>query len=198
MMRLKLKIFSGLTFLMLGIAPCLSWALEPDDGFSLGHKIETHHFTVLIESGVDDEALIRALNIGPQDNFLSGQIMAESPYSPDNLGNQLDILFGWVCSVLDMKLYSYKGVIKIAHDENALKQLFHKLYGQPGFSDKSFFVQEINTIYVAAPDFTKEILGHEMGHAAMGSYFLVQPPEKVAEVLAGYVEYQLRKQSAQR
>lgn len=32
-----------------------------------------------------------------------------------------------------------------------------------------------------------------MGHALMSHYFVVQPSVKIQEVLAGYVEYQLRK-----
>jgi len=36
-------------------------------------------------------------------------------------------------------------------------------------------------------------LGHEIGHAVISNYFVVQPPIRIQEVLAGYVEYQLRK-----
>ncbi|MBI3601968.1 MAG: hypothetical protein HY209_03650 [Candidatus Omnitrophica bacterium] len=196
-MRPKTNLLSVLIFAMAVVAVSLSWAATVDDGFSVGHKIETRHFNVFIAPGVDDALLIRSLDIGPEHKILSGQSTAGVSYSANNLGDLLDVLFGWVCNVLDMKLYSYKGVIKIARDENELKGVFRKLYGQEGYSQKAFYVSELNTIYIAAPDFTKEILSHEMGHAIMGSYFVVQPPEKIAEVLAGYIEYQLRKSNTQ-
>jgi hypothetical protein len=37
------------------------------------------------------------------------------------------------------------------------------------------------------------VLGHEIAHAIMSHYFVVLPSEKIQEVLAGFVEYQLRK-----
>ena len=38
-----------------------------------------------------------------------------------------------------------------------------------------------------------KVLGHEIGHAVISHYFVVLPSVKVQEVLAVYVEYQLRK-----
>jgi len=34
---------------------------------------------------------------------------------------------------------------------------------------------------------------HEIAHAVISHYFIVPPPAKIQEVLAGYVEYDLRK-----
>jgi hypothetical protein len=191
MIRFQEKIICCLFITISSFMPSLSWAL--DDGFSVGRKIETRHFTVLIESGVSEESLIRSLDMSSVFGIISGSITGGSSYSPSSLSDLLDALFNWDCRILDMPLYSYKGTIKIARDQQEIKSIFMKLYGQPGFSNKSFFIQEINTIYIASTDFTKEILAHEMGHAIMGSFFVVQPPDKIAEVLAGYVEYQLRK-----
>jgi hypothetical protein len=56
----------------------------------------------------------------------------------------------------------------------------------------SFYVYDLNTIYVSAGSFKREVLGHEIAHAVISHYFVVQPPMKAQEVLAGYVEYQLR------
>jgi hypothetical protein len=52
---------------------------------------------------------------------------------------------------------------------------------------------EGNTIYVSLKDVSLGMLAHEVAHAIISSYFVVAPPEKVQEVLAGYVEYSIRK-----
>jgi hypothetical protein len=39
------------------------------------------------------------------------------------------------------------------------------------------------------------MLGHEIAHAIISSFFIVPPPEKIQEVLAGYVDYSLLKKS---
>jgi hypothetical protein len=57
----------------------------------------------------------------------------------------------------------------------------------------SFFVNDLNTIYIAADHFDVGVLGHEIAHTVQSHYFVVAAPTKVQEVLAGYVEYQLRK-----
>ena len=51
----------------------------------------------------------------------------------------------------------------------------------------------MNTIYASAENFKIGVIGHEIAHAVISHYFVVQPSVKIQEVLAGYVEYQLRK-----
>ena len=62
---------------------------------------------------------------------------------------------------------------------------------QKTYNDVTF--TDINTIYITAENFKKAVLGHEVAHAVISHYFVVQPSMKVQEVLAGYIEYQLRK-----
>ncbi|MBF0485354.1 MAG: hypothetical protein HQL16_02450 [Candidatus Omnitrophica bacterium] len=199
-MRLKfiknLVAFLLFTAMVLAISVSPAFARGPDDGFSAAKKIETRYFSVSLASGVDEPALIQSLNIGPEYNIfssLNARSGSGASFSINNLGDLLDGLFEWACGIMDMNLYSYRGSIKIAREENDLKVIYQRLYGQEGYSEKGFYIAEVNTLYIAAPDFTKEILGHEMGHAIISSFFVVQPPAKVQEVLAGYIEYQLRK-----
>jgi hypothetical protein len=171
-----------------------SWAV--DDGFPSGKKIVSRYFTVTLAPGVDEGALVSRLNIGPQHKILAGESLKGVTYSPNNLGDLLDALFGWACGVLDMQLYSYRGEIKVTADAKQLSAVYQKLYGRDSRSDKGFYIFEVNTLYVTADAFTREIVGHELAHAVISNFFVVQPPEKVAEVLAGYIEYQLRKISS--
>jgi hypothetical protein len=175
---------------VLFMSPQMAISAEARDGFVSQQSIQTKHFSIELAGGVSPTQLADKLNILPVYHLLTISSLKENN---NDFGHLIDVLFTWVCQTLDMQLYSYKGIIKVVPTRNDLKAILLKLYGREGHSHQSFFVSELNTIYIAAEDFTKEILSHEMGHAIMENFFVVQPPEKAAEVLAGYVEYQLRK-----
>lgn len=165
-----------------------------NDGFGEGRKISGKYFTVMYKPGVEVGTLTQQLNIGLTDKILSGNISSQGNSSAEaELAEMLDILFLTVSDILDVHLYSFQGTIKVCPDEDALASVYKNLFeGEPG-SRLSFYVNELNAIYITAGHFKREILGHEIAHAILSHYFVVQPPVKVAEVLAGYVEYQLRK-----
>ncbi len=170
------------------------WALPVDDSFSVAKKIESQYFTIYLAPGVNENDLITTLDISSTHKILAGRSLTQ----PDSLSGLIDALFIWAGGVLDMQLNSYKGSIKIARDAVGLADIYRKLYGMNYNGEKGFYIVEINTLYIAAPDVTKEILGHEIGHAIISNFFVVQPPAKVQEVLAGYIEYQLRKPAPRR
>ena len=168
-------------------------ARMPEDGFAAVKTIDTRHFSLQLGAGVSEAALIQTLDISPQHKVLAGQNLQGATYAPDNLGDLLDALFSWAGNILDMNLYSYKGSIKVVRTPEALSEIYRKLYGAEDHAEKSFYIFELNTIYATQDDFTKEIIGHEMAHGIVCNFFVVPPPAKVQEVLAGYIEYQLRK-----
>ncbi len=171
-----------------------SWAGPPiDDGFQPSARIESRHFSIFLEAGVDEGLLLQKLDIGPDHKILAGQALQAASFFPAGLPDLLDALFIWSCGVLDMNLFNYRGNIKIAKEPGRLKEVYFKLYGVAGRDEKAFYIYELNTLYISEQDFTKEILGHEIAHAIISNFFVVQPPQKVAEVLAGYIEFQLRK-----
>ena len=177
--------------MLIGGSP--AFARSPDDGFVAGRKLEARYFSIQIAAGVDELQLVQALDVGPGHKILAGQMAGSPQFSSTSLADILDAFFLWSCSILDMQLYSYRGNVKVVPDEAALAGVYRRLYGEDRPGEKAFYVYENNTVYVAAPHFTKEIVGHEVAHAIISNFFVVQPPEKVAEVLAGYIEYQLRK-----
>jgi hypothetical protein len=174
-----------------------AFAKGPDDGFSSAKKMDGRYFTVDLAEGVDELSLVQSLNIAPQDKILAGQSTDMPQFSSNKLIDLVDALFLWSCNVLDMQLYTYRGSLKVVRDEAALAEVYRRLYGTERTGEKAFYVYEGNTVYVAAADFTKEIVGHEVAHAVISNFFVVQPPAKVQEVLAGYIEYQLRKPAIQ-
>jgi len=180
-----------LAFLFVTVAGAAQAAAGPSDGFTPARIVASRFFSIQLAPGVDELALITSLGLGPDSKVLAGQSLSAS----NNLGSLLDALFIWACGVLDMQLYSYRGTIKVVRDQNELADIYLRLYGTERRSERGFYIYELNTLYVTAQDFTKEIVGHEMGHAIISNFFVVQAPEKVQEVLAGYIEYQLRKKN---
>ena len=168
-----------------------AWAA--DDGFGAAGRIEGSHFTIYYKSGVDLNNLIGQLNISKTDEMLAGQAVDLS--APERrLASSLDVLFNRACSVLDMHVYSFKGSIKIFSTQQELAAFYDTLYHRElPCTGLSFYLYDFNSIYITAENFRREVLGHEIGHAVMSNYFVVQPSVKIQEVLAGYVEYQLRK-----
>jgi hypothetical protein len=151
------------------------------DGFVAAKRIETAYFTVSLAPGVDEAGLARKLDVRRPARPASG------------LGEVLDRFYEWAGRVLDMQVTGYHGHVKVARDARHLKDIYLRLYGAAATPAKGFYVPEQRTLYVSAPDFTREVLAHEIGHVVVSHYFVVQPSVKAAEVLAGYIEFQLRK-----
>lgn len=180
-----LAILISLFFLTIG------FAYSYDDGFPEGQKVSGEHFTVYCATQVDAVNLAQRLNIGFSDRILAGE--NSRPSAGAGLAGMLDTLFLRVCNILDMNLYSYQGTIKVCRDYAQLEEIYKNLFSSELGGKYSFYVYNLNTIYISAERFRSEILGHEMAHAIISHFFVVQPPVKIQEVLAGYVEYQLRK-----
>ncbi|MGE5279318.1 MAG: hypothetical protein ACM3L6_01055 [Deltaproteobacteria bacterium] len=179
----------GLLFLWTGCA-----SAAPDDGFGRSRKLAGAHFDIYVPPEAVSADLVRGLDIGASDKLLAGAPVKSAGTTDEELAASVDALFFLVCDILDMPLFSYKGSIKVCRDEEDLGRVYAALFGKkPGAPMGSFYVHELNTIYIAAADFRRPVLGHEIGHAVISNFFVVPSPMKVQEVLAGYVEYQLRK-----
>lgn len=169
--------------------PLFGTVFAIDDGFGAAKKIEGKYFTIYYSPQVDISGLPQQLNLGPSDKILVG-----GSANTMNLAEMLDTLYILVGDTLDMHIYSFKGNIKICPSHQQLDSIYNNLFGKSLTSSAySFYVYDLNTIYASAENFKIGVVGHEIAHAIISHYFVVQPPVKVAEVLAGYVEYQLRK-----
>jgi len=188
----KIRVFC-LLFIILFSLSSSSFA-QIDDGFSPPKPIKGTHFTIFYSGDLDTFSLAKSLNIGPAENILAGEgVSGNIGEGRAPLAIMLDTLFNRISDILDMHLYSFHGEIKICKDASQLGLVYANLYNTSLAGKYSFYTFELNTIYISPEHFTKEVLGHEIAHAIISHYFVVQPPVKVAEILAGYVEYQLRK-----
>lgn len=166
-------------------------ATAVEDGFGSAKKLEGRHSVIYYPSQLEPDFLACKLNISVSDEILLGK-----PKGANNtsiLTDMLDTLFLKVCNILDMPLYSFQINIKVCEDATKLANIYRNLFGKELKNISSFYVYSLNTIYITKEDFKVSVLGHEIAHAIISHYFVVQPPMKVQEILAGYVEYQLRK-----
>jgi len=159
-----------------------------NDGFGPSKKIEGKHFVIYYAPQIDSYSLSERIDLSPADFLFS----EERDSNAEPLAQVLDTLYGMVMKALDMNLYSFKGNIKICRDRKHLDEVYEFIFSRR-LKSSSFYISEYNTIYISADDFSKEVMGHEIAHMIISNYFVVQPPQKVAEILSGYVEYELRK-----
>lgn len=183
------SIYLSVCFLFLAAAGCCYAA---DDGFRQAKKIEGEYFIIYCAPGVDIAGLIQKLNISPAEKISVGQLSKESASYDLELADVMDALFLYISDILDIHVYSFQGTIKICRDKNHLNSVYNNIFGKE-LKSPSLYVSGSNTIYISPESFSREILGHEIAHFIISRYFVVQPPERAAEILAGYVEYQLRK-----
>ena len=167
-------------------------ALALEDGFGPARQAEGKHFTVYYSPEIEAFSLLRELRISASDQVLAGGTLSRGDSAGAELTDMVDILFNRVCNILDMQVYSYKGNIKVCASQSQLNVIYTNLF-EKELTRKSFYVYDLNTIYISAESFTREILGHEIAHAVISHYFVVLPSVKVQEILSSYVEYQLRK-----
>jgi hypothetical protein len=185
-------IFRGIIIAsLIFLSTCNTYGYE--DGFTSEKTIEGGYFIIRVAPQVDITLLAQQLNIGPADKLLAGRSGKSNFSSLGGLADMVDIFFLQVSDILDMHVYSFKGDIKVCRDYQQLNQVYNNIFNKDLGGVRSFYVQDSNAIYLAQENFRKEILGHEIAHAIISQYFVVAPPVKVAEILAGYVEYQLRK-----
>ncbi|MCX5678645.1 MAG: hypothetical protein NTY76_06010 [Candidatus Omnitrophica bacterium] len=164
-----------------------------DDGFGSAKKIESKYAVLYYPPEADVTNLIRSLNVRQADKVLSGLTLGGASSYEDELGLMIDALFGQVSDVLDMHIYSLKINIKICRNNGLLKDVYKRMFNADLQDKQSFYFYSLNTIYTSEEGFKREIVGHEMAHAIISHYFVVPAPIKIQEVLAMYVEYNLRR-----
>ena len=184
-------VFHCLWILLIASGAVNGWAA--DDGFGEATQIDGEHFIIDYKSGVDLKALAGQLTVSKSDQMLANVHIDDSS-AEKKIASTVEVLFNRASDVLDMRVYSLKAHIKVFLTHQELADFYEKLYHHPlPCTGYSFYLADFDSIYLSAEHMQRSVLGHEMGHAIMTHYFVVQPSIKIQEVLAGYVEYQLRK-----
>lgn len=191
-MILKDKFFTVVFLWVIIFLSSYSSVLAVDDGFIAARKISGQNLVIYLASGLDTLALLGQLNIGIADTFLAGSDAKPKVTYDEELARAVDALFVRVSDILDIRLYSYEGSVKICRDQEQLAGIYSNLFGRKLAGASSFYVHSLNSIYVTQESFKAGILGHEIAHAVISNYFVVLPSIRIQEILAGYVEFQLR------
>jgi hypothetical protein len=161
-----------------------------------GETIDSKYFSLTIDPCVDKSAFLSKMqgaHFLQLDTFIAGGKTLDVDAA---LRDVLDALYLEVCDILDIHIYSLKIDLKVVPDKNAVAEVLAGYLGRrPNMP--SFYYSQKNAIYISAQDFNLGMFSHEVAHAIITHYFVVPPPEKVQEVLAGYVEYSVRKKMAQ-
>jgi hypothetical protein len=177
---------------------CLALAFWLGNGSALAQQensgtliAEGRYFSVYADAPVNAYSISSKLNF----NYLIFGNDLSKGASDDQkqiLVKTLDALFMEVSDIIDIHIYSFKGIIRVLPDRRSLQDLIKQSYKQD-FTERSLYYFEKNTIFISEADMTLGMLGHEMAHAIISNFFVVPPPPKVQEILAGYVEYSLNK-----
>ncbi|MBF0217305.1 MAG: hypothetical protein HQL30_09975 [Candidatus Omnitrophica bacterium] len=166
-------------------------ARSSEDGFQPVNSFRSRYFNISIENGVDARSI--AMKIAAPPGIAS---MIPEPVSPGHsdsgLSDQIDLLFLAVSEIMDLHLNNTKCELKICKDRLSLSEVASRFRAQ-GSRAGGFYSASTNTLYIDAEDVTVNIMAHELSHVVQTNYFVVTPPEKTQEILAGYVEYQFRK-----
>jgi len=166
---------------------CFIFSSFPQEDVSL--LVESKYFSIYAYKNLDIPYLLIRLNF---EYLLHSQNLGSSTDTKSLLADTLDALYLEVSDILDLHVYSYHGKIYLLKDKDSVSSVFFQYFGR-SFPEKSFYLHEKNSIYISCADITLGMLGHEIAHAVISHYFVVPPSAKIQEVLAGYVEYSLRK-----
>lgn len=180
-------LFLGLILTFHGLTAC--FAQERTSGFLLakGQYFDTYGY-----QGTDIYSVLKKLDFSV--------IRPEYVFEKSNkdlramLSEVIDAIFLETSDILDIHIYSFKARIELLDSQGSVSEALYRRVRQT-INESSFYFPENKTIYISAADITLGMLGHEMAHAIIDQFFVVPPPEKIQEVLSGYVEYNLQKKS---
>ena len=154
-------------------------------------KIETNYFTVEYQSSVSLKTVAARLNTrGFFSSGFFGSSSSSAATPEEEVAQRLDRLLKRAEELLDMYPPKLKITIKIFTDSSALDDAYFKMFGgRPGY--KAFHIYQYQTIYTSEETISDSVIIHEMGHSIVDNYFSTNPPPKVSELLATYVDMHL-------
>jgi hypothetical protein len=182
--KTKNKIFIfGFSLLLTGLSILVPAACFPE-------TIQTKYFKISLCDGCSLSSFAEKIN---STALFRLDALSEGGDMRSVIKEAVDSLFLEVCDALDINLKSYRGNLIVFPD---IVEVGRTAYGNSQIIEAnlpSIYIPSNNTIYISFKDLTAGMLAHEMAHAVISTYFVVAPPAKTQEILAGYVEYSIRK-----
>ena len=178
-----------ITLFVVAASLCIHSSFAQEENLSLIAK--SQYFSIYGHRDIDISELLTNLNFNYF--FQAEGFSDKSNQDPKSiLIKTIDALYLEVSDILGIHIYSFHGNIKFYSNQLGLNEVFRN-YFKEDFPERCFYFHNTNTIYVSFPDLTLGMAGHEIAHAILSHYFVIPPSNEVQEILAGYVEYNLRK-----
>jgi hypothetical protein len=190
--KMRTSINAGLTaiaVLCLCVFRAAAQEQSPENADAGGWRIfSSAYFEVHYREGADLRKIERRLKTR---NFYSTAPKQDPMSSIERkIAYRLDLIFERAKGILDMRPENIKVKILIFPTRGDLADEYYRIFRYRR-DYKSFFIYKYDTIYTNEEDISDSVIAHEMGHAITDHYFLVMPPAKVKEMLAGYVDVHL-------
>ena len=182
-MNLSVHLKQGLVFLFIS----LGWQTLSVEA----KQLESQYFDVKLHDGAE---VFELYSIILRDHLVLTEIVPlKKEEDLDNLlMTALDGLFEEVADILDIHLQDFKISLEVFPDKAQLKE--RSKQSDPGRAGvEAFYLFINNTIYVSLEDLSVNVFAHEIAHAIISYYFVIPPPEKIQEILSGYVDFKIRK-----
>jgi hypothetical protein len=153
-------------------------------------KIDGEICRIEYEQGVDLSELERKLDLTSVEVMgLRRDLIGLSTL--ERLTGKVEIVARKVKQILNMYPIGYEVRLKVFKDRHTLQECYKDIFGQRK-EIISFYVYKHNTIYTSQSDISEHVLAHELAHSIIDHYFVILPPENIAEMLAKYVDSHLK------
>lgn len=152
---------------------------------------EGYFCTLYIRQDVDVEALNKKIDTYRVDFGLSQKPITLSRKPQDELSYKFDVVFLKVQELLDMRPQDVRLDVKIYPSKEDIDKIYVKLFNERG-GFIAFYVFNLNTLFACEEKISVSVVAHEMAHCILDHHFTMQPPKKIAELLAHYAELHLR------
>jgi hypothetical protein len=183
--RSSLLILTAQACAFMFCAPILGENAELSQGQPDWISADSGHFTIYYHSAANLDNIERELN---RRTFYFDEVPGyDGATTRQKICDRLDRLLNKAKELLDMYPDIPRIKIKIFEDRAELNDEYLRIFDRRE-NLESFYIYKHNTIYTSENDISDSIIIHEMAHAVIDHYFAVIPPEKVAEILAAYVD----------
>ena len=179
---LKVSVFAVILFLT---TSCV-WAQR---GY---YQFDSDHFRVRYHPQLDVIDIAQKLDVSRSSSVRLRRNTGDTNSPKVILARLLDDLYSEVSDVLDIHMPSYRTTLVICPSRMELSDIL-RVYLRRSIDVPAFYFHEKNSLYVSYEDLRVGVFAHELAHGIISHYFVVPPSTKVQEVLAGYVEYSIRK-----
>lgn len=152
---------------------------------------EGYFCTLYIRQDVNIEALNRKIDTYRVDFGLSEKPISLGRKPQEELSYKFDIVFLKIQELLDMRPQDIRLNVKIYPNKEDIGNIYMEIFNEGG-RFIAFYVFNLNTLFACEEKISVSVVAHEIAHCIVDHHFTVQPPKKIAELLAHYAELHLR------